>query len=165
MAEQQERIFRYKLDFYYQSAVIYLLTLLVYGGIRGKLIEKKLEYVLDDPLMYVIVFFVAMSLVSLLLNLIRRRRLIITETTITFQNRWHQRVLPVTHIEWIHIGREARRTDQRTLPGDHDQAAGPAACFPGPRRPLRKREGTGRGNAAHRGEGPGAQAWPLGKIH
>jgi hypothetical protein len=108
MAEQHERVFRYKLDFYYQSAVIYLLTLLVYGGIRGKLIEKKLEYVLDDPLMYVIVFFVAMSLISLLLNLIRRRRLIITETTITFQNRWHHRALPVTHIEWMHIGREAR---------------------------------------------------------
>lgn len=108
MSEQHERIFRYKLDFYYQSAVIYLLTLLLYGGIRGKLIEKKFEYVLDDPLMYVIVFFVLMSLVSLVLNLIRRRRLVITDATIAFQNRWDQRVLPVANIEWMHIGREAR---------------------------------------------------------
>jgi hypothetical protein len=108
MVEQHERIFRYKLDFYYQSAVIYLLTLLLYGGIRGKLIEKKLEYVLDDPLMYVIVFFVVMSLVSLVLNLIRRRRLVVTDASIAFQNRWHQRALPVSQIEWMHIGREAR---------------------------------------------------------
>jgi hypothetical protein len=108
MSGQHERIFRYKLDFYYQSAVIYLLTLLLYGGIRGKLIEKKFEYVLDDPLMYVIVFFVLMSLVSLVLNLLRRRRLVITDTTIAFQNRWDQRVLAVADIEWMHVGREAR---------------------------------------------------------
>ena len=106
--EPHERIFRYKLDFYYQSAVIYLVTLVLYGGIRGKLIEKKLEYVLDDPLMYVIVFFVVMSLVSLVLNMIRKRRLVVSDAAITFQNRWHHRSIPVAHIEWMHIGREAR---------------------------------------------------------
>ncbi|MEK9135724.1 MAG: hypothetical protein AAB393_01270, partial [Bacteroidota bacterium] len=74
--EEREKVFKYKLDFYYQSTLIYLVTLILYGGIRGNFVEQKFEYVLNDPLMYVIVFFVLMSLVVLVLNYIRNRRLI-----------------------------------------------------------------------------------------
>lgn len=106
--EEREKIFKYKLDFYYQSALIYLVTLILYGGIRGNFVEKKFEYVLNDPVMYVIMFFVLMSFVALALNFARNRRLIVSETAITFKNRWHERQIRVGDIEWIHIGREAR---------------------------------------------------------
>lgn len=105
--EEREKVFKYKLDFYYQSALIYLVTLILYGGIRGNFVEKKFEYVLNDPLMYVIMFFVLMSLVVLLLNYIRNRRLIIADDTIIFKNRWHERRISAGNMEWIHIGREA----------------------------------------------------------
>lgn len=100
--------FKYKLDFYYQSALIYLLTLIVYGGIRGSLVEKTFAYVLDDPILYVIIFFVVMSFVVLALNALRNRRLIIGERTITFAHRWHERTVDAGNIEWMHIGRELR---------------------------------------------------------
>jgi hypothetical protein len=103
---EQERTFRYKLDFYYQSALIYLVFMILYGGIRGNFVEQRFEYVLDDPLMYVIIFFVLMSLVALALNYIRNRRLIITEDSLVFKNRWHERRVNVKDIEWIHVGRE-----------------------------------------------------------
>ncbi len=105
--EEREKVFKYKLDFYYQSTLIYLVTLILYGGIRGNFVEQKFEYVLNDPLMYVIVFFVLMSLVVLVLNYIRNRRLIIAGDTLVFKNRWHERRVSVADIEWIHIGREA----------------------------------------------------------
>ena len=105
---ETEKIFRYKLDFYYQSALIYLMTLIVYGGIRGSFVEAKFEYVFNDPLMYVIVFFVLMSVVVLLLNYIQNRRLIVAQKTIVFKNRFHERRVTVDDIEWIHIGREPR---------------------------------------------------------
>lgn len=98
--------FKYKLDFYYQSALIYLVTLIVYGGIRGSLVEKTFAYVLDDPLLYVIIFFVLMSFVVLGLNALRNRRLVIGEKTITFAHRWHERKIDAESIEWMHIGRE-----------------------------------------------------------
>jgi hypothetical protein len=104
---EHEKTYRYKLDFYYQSALIYLVTLVLYGGIRGNFVEKKFEYVLDDPLMYVIVFFVLMSFVTLALNLVRNRRLIIASDMIIFRHRWHERCVSVDQIEWMHIGREA----------------------------------------------------------
>jgi hypothetical protein len=100
--------FKYKLDFYYQSALLYLLTMILYGGIRGNFVEKKFEYVLDDPLLYVIIFFVLMSFGALALNALRNRRLVVGEKTIAFTNRWHERVIEAGSIEWIYIGREAQ---------------------------------------------------------
>jgi len=102
----QEKVFKYKLDFYYQSALIYLVTLVLYGGIRGNFVEAKFEYVLNDPLMYVIVFFVVMSFVILTLNYIRNRRIVIVDDTIVFKNRWHDRRITAEEIEWVHVGRE-----------------------------------------------------------
>jgi hypothetical protein len=102
------RTFRYKLDFYYQSTLIYTGTLIVYGVVRGSLVEKRFEFVLDDPLVYLIVFFVAMSLVTLVLNLLRNRRLVITPDVLVFKHRWQERRITVAEIEWMHIGREPR---------------------------------------------------------
>ena len=104
----EEKVFRYKLDFYYQSALIYLVTLVLYGGIRGSFVESRFEYVLSDPLMYVIVFFVVMSIAALLLNRVRDRRLILREKVIIFKNRFHEYRLEAGNIEWMHLGREAR---------------------------------------------------------
>jgi hypothetical protein len=103
----EEKTFKYKLDFYYQSAIIYLLTLLLYGGIRGSFVEAEFKYVWNDPLLYVIVFFVVISFVSLLLNMARNRRLIITQDAIVFKHHWDERRIPIQDIEWMHIGREA----------------------------------------------------------
>lgn len=104
MAESKS--FRYKLDFYYQSVLLYLVTLILYGGIRGSLVEKRFEYVLDDPLMYVILFFVLISTGSLILNRIRDRRLVVGDRSITFRNKFHEITVQAERIEWIHFGRE-----------------------------------------------------------
>jgi hypothetical protein len=108
MEHRYEKTFKYKLDFYYQSALIYLVTLVVYGGIRGSLVEQEFRYVMNDPIMYVIVFFVLMSFGALALNAYRQRRLIITDDAIIFKNRFHERRIETNDIEWMHIGREAR---------------------------------------------------------
>lgn len=106
MEEPHEKTFKYKLDFYYQSALIYLVTLVLYGGIRGSIVEKEFTYVMNDPIIYVIIFFVVMSFAALLLNFIRNRRLIISGDTIIFKNRFHERKIELEDIEWMHVGRE-----------------------------------------------------------
>ncbi|MGA9115904.1 MAG: hypothetical protein WB626_03920 [Bacteroidota bacterium] len=113
--DEEGRIFRYRLDFYYQSALIYLLTLVIYGGIRGSLIEARFEYVLDDPLMYVILLFVVTSFGALALNLVRNRRLIVGENVLVFRHRFQDRRIAIEDIEWMHLGREVRvRTGGRS---------------------------------------------------
>ncbi|MDE3057923.1 MAG: hypothetical protein KGJ59_08200 [Bacteroidota bacterium] len=98
--------FKYKLDFYYQQAIIYLLTLLLYAGIVGSFIEDEFTLVFKDPALYIIIFFVLMSFVTLLLNKIRNRRLVLTSDAIVFEHKFARREVPLDEIEWIHIGRE-----------------------------------------------------------
>ena len=106
MQEHHEKTFKYKLDFYYQSALIYLVTLVLYGGIRGSFVEKEFIYVMNDPILYVIFFFVLMSIAVLVLNYIRDRRLIVGDDTIIFKNRFRERRIDAKMIEWMHVGRE-----------------------------------------------------------
>jgi hypothetical protein len=102
----QEKTFKYKLDFYYQQALSYLLVFLLYAGIKGSLFEDQFRFVFKDPLVYIMMFFVAIALVTLVLNLYRNRRLVITDDRLMFQSRHREREIKVSEIEWMHIGRE-----------------------------------------------------------
>ncbi|MEK6755031.1 MAG: hypothetical protein AABZ02_02650 [Bacteroidota bacterium] len=99
-------VFKYKLDFYYQQALLYLLVFFLYAGIKGSFFEDQFSFVFKDPIVYIMILFVAMSLVTLVLNLFRNRRLIITEDRFVFQTRYRQREIKLSDIEWMHIGRE-----------------------------------------------------------
>ena len=101
-----EKAFKYKLDFYYQQALIYLATLLLYAGVKGSVIENEFVFVFRDPIVYIISLFVLTSIVVLILNRIRDRKLVITDEKIIFHSRTHERSITISDIEWMHIGRE-----------------------------------------------------------
>jgi hypothetical protein len=101
-----QRTFKYKLDFYYQQALIYLLVFLLYAGIKGSFFENQFSFVFQDPIVYIMIFFGAIALVTLLLNLTRNRRLVITDDRMIFQSREREREILFSDIEWMHIGRE-----------------------------------------------------------
>jgi hypothetical protein len=102
------RVFKYKLDFYYQQALLYLVTLLLYGGIRGTIVFERLPSLVADPILYIIILFVIISFVVLVLNKARDRKLIVAADKIIFHHKFHEREIPLTAIEWFHIGRERR---------------------------------------------------------
>lgn len=100
------RVFRYKLDFYYQQSLLYLVTLLLYSGIRGTFRFERLPALDADPLLYIIIMFVIISFIVLILNKARDRKLIITGDSIIFHHKFNEKVIAFTDIEWFHIGRE-----------------------------------------------------------
>ncbi|MCX7983799.1 MAG: hypothetical protein N3A63_02720 [Bacteroidetes bacterium] len=102
----KERVFRYKLDFYYQQAIIYLATLVLYAGIRGNFIEDQFNLVFKDPILYIISFFVILSLIVLLVNVLRDRKIVITDNAFILRTRTRQQEFLIDDIEWIHIGKE-----------------------------------------------------------
>lgn len=106
MTESQEKVFKYKLDFYYQQAIIYLVTMIVYAGIRGSFVEDEFILVFTDPILYVILVFVVIAFAVLGLNKLRDRKLVIKQDRLVFHNRFHEREMLLSDIEWMHIGRE-----------------------------------------------------------
>jgi len=101
-----QAVFRYKLDFYYQQTLIYLVALVLYAFIRGNFVEDQFTLIYRDPIVYIMVLFFLVSLVVLLLNLLRDRKLIIEEDRIIFHSRKRERTILVEDMEWMHIGRE-----------------------------------------------------------
>lgn len=101
-----QKTFRYKLDFYYQQTLIYLVALVLYAGIRGSFVEDQFTLIYRDPIVYIMVFFFIVSLVGLVLNRLRDRKLIIDEDRITFHSKRGERTIRMNEIEWLHIGRE-----------------------------------------------------------
>jgi hypothetical protein len=100
------KVFKYKLDFYYQQSLLYLLTLMVYAGIRGTFTFERLPLLEVDPILYIIIFFVLLSFVVLLLNRARDRKLILAPEKIIFHNKFREREIVLNDIEWFHVGRE-----------------------------------------------------------
>lgn len=102
------RVFKYKLDFYYQQSLLYLITLILYAGIRGTFKFEQLPSLVSDPLLYIIILFVVMSFIILLMNKARDRKLIIMQDRIIFHNKYSEQEIAFDDIEWMHIGRERR---------------------------------------------------------
>ena len=100
------KIFRYKLDFYYLQALLYLTTLVLYAGVRGTFLIERMPTLGGDPILYIIIMFVLISIVVLVLNKLRDRKLMMMEDKIIFHNKYHERELLLSEIEWMYVGRE-----------------------------------------------------------
>ena len=101
-----QTVFRYKLDFYYQQTLIYLVALLLYAGIRGSFVEDQFTLIYRDPIVYIMVAFFIVSLVGLILVRLHDRKLILEQDRIIFHSRKRERIIHLNDIEWMHIGRE-----------------------------------------------------------
>jgi hypothetical protein len=104
--EEHGNPYRYKLDFYYQQSIMYLITLIVYSVVRGTFSVDGFTVVWRDPFLYIILVFVLASFAALLMNRIRDRKLIIESDGFVFKNRYHEMRVGFDTIEWMHIGRE-----------------------------------------------------------
>jgi len=100
------RVFRYKLDFYYQQALLYIVTLMLYAGVRGTFEFDRLPAMATDPMLYIIIVFVIISFAVLFLNRARERKLVIANDRIIFHNKYRDREVLFSDIEWFHVGRE-----------------------------------------------------------
>jgi hypothetical protein len=78
----------------------------LYAGIKGSFFENQFSFVFKDPLVYIMMFYAAIALITLILNLSRNRKLVITEDRMIFHSRDREREIMVSDIEWMHIGRE-----------------------------------------------------------
>lgn len=104
--EEHITTYRYKLDFYYQQSIFYLMTLIVYAGARGIISSTGFTVVWRDPFLYIIIVFVLMSFIALLLNRFRDRKLIIENDALVFRNRYRELRVASKDIDWMQIGRE-----------------------------------------------------------
>ncbi len=103
---ETKKVFKYKLDFYYRALIIYFVFLAVYVIIRGNFSEKKFSFVVEDPILYVIILFILYSLAVLIIKYLRNRQIIFEDDRIVLKNRFGERFILFSDVISIRFSRE-----------------------------------------------------------
>ena len=108
----EEKVHKYRMDFYYQSLVIYLIFFAAYVLIKGSLSESfKVLY--NDPIFYILIIFIALFLVIVILNIVRSPMIILKSDRIELRNRFGSREVLYDDILSVKIGKR-RHADEDT---------------------------------------------------
>ena len=99
------------MDIYYQTLVLYLVFFFLYALIKGKFFEEKFELVFNDPIIYILIIFIPIVFLTVLINFIRGRQIILKKDRIVLKNRFGSREILHNEIITIKIGRTRRRSE------------------------------------------------------
>lgn len=105
---EEKRIYKYRLDFYYKSLIVYLLFFIVYVAIKGNFFEEKFEIVFQDPIIYICMLFILFFLFVLIINTVRAREIIFEGNRIIIKNRFGQREILINDIVAVKFSRRKK---------------------------------------------------------
>jgi hypothetical protein len=106
----EDKVHKYRLDFYYQSLVIYLIFFALYVLVRGS-VEKNFKVIFDDPIFYILLIFISIFLVVVIMNIIRSPMIILKDDRMILKNRFGSREVMFSDIIHVRIGRKRRSGD------------------------------------------------------
>ena len=109
----ESRTYKYKLDFYYKSLIVYMLFFIVYVIINGEFIAKNFSGLYKDPVTIICFLFILYFLFALLKNTIRAKEIIFLDDQFIIKNRFGQRDILFNDILSIRFSRERRRRYER----------------------------------------------------
>jgi hypothetical protein len=107
------RIYKYKLDFYYKSVIVYMLFLIVYVIINGQFFAKQFTDLYKDPIIYISLIFILYTFFVLLKNTIRAKEIIFEDDKFIIKNRFGQREILFSEILIIKFSREKKYGSER----------------------------------------------------
>ena len=70
---EQVKIFKAKLDYYYKLLVIYFVFLVIYSLMRGTFLAKEFTLVFHDPIIYITLFFILYTIAAFLVSLVKSK--------------------------------------------------------------------------------------------
>jgi len=109
----EDKVHKYRLDFYYQSLVIYLIFFVAYVLIRGTLSES-FKNLYNDPIFYILTIFIVFFLIIVIINIIRSPMIILKIDRVEFKNKFGSREVMYDDILSIKIGKRRKAEDDIT---------------------------------------------------
>jgi len=104
----EEKVYKYRMDLYYQLLLIYVGFFFVYAVIKGKFFEEKFTLVFNDPILYILAIFIALFFLIAVWNIMTARRIILKEDRAVLKNRFGSREILYNEILNIKIGKKRR---------------------------------------------------------
>lgn len=117
MSESTDKVktFKYNMSIYYQSTIIYFIAFVVYVIVRGEFVEDSVTLIFKDPIIYFFAFIVLISIISLLFNLYKNKKLEIGDDSFAFINRFRIKKYSLIDIVDIKISTGKSRRSNRAL--------------------------------------------------
>lgn len=112
---ENKKVFKYNMSFYYQSTIIYFTVFVLYVIIRGEFVEDSFTLITKDPIIYFFAVIVLISVISLLYNLYKNKHLEITDEGISFVNRFKTKMFKYIDMISIKISRKRKITGRNPL--------------------------------------------------
>lgn len=109
----QDKIHKYRMDFYYQALVTYLLFFAGYVLFSGT-IGKSFSALYNDPIFYILILFIIIFLIIVIIKIFRAPMIILKDDRIIFRNRFGEREVIFADILNIKIGRRKKRDEEVT---------------------------------------------------
>ena len=110
----EEKVHKYRMDFYYQSLVIYLIFFAAYVLLRGSVGVEGFRSLYNDPIFYILIIFIVIFLFIVTVNIIRAPMIILRPDRIIFRNRFGEREVMLSDIINVKIGRRRRKEEETT---------------------------------------------------
>ncbi|MFI5144032.1 MAG: hypothetical protein ACHQJ4_00420 [Ignavibacteria bacterium] len=104
----EEKVYKYRMDLYYQLLLIYVGFFFVYAVIKGKFFEEKFTLVFNDPIVYILAIFIALFFFIAIWNIMTARRIILKGDRAVLKNRFGSREILYNEILDIRIGKKRR---------------------------------------------------------
>ena len=99
------------MDIYYQLLLIYVGFLFLYAVIKGRFFEEKFTLVFNDPIIYILMIFIAIFFLVALAQIITSRQIILKSDRAILKNRFGSREIMFNEILSVKIGRKRKRND------------------------------------------------------
>ncbi len=110
----EEKVHKYRMDFYYQSLVIYLIFFAAYVLLRGSVGSAGFKSLFNDPIFYILILFIVIFLLIVIINIIRAPMIVLKTDRIIFRNKFGEREVMLTDIINVKIGRRRRKEEETT---------------------------------------------------
>jgi hypothetical protein len=108
----EEKVYKYRMDLYYQLLVIYMAFFFLYAVIKGKFFEEKFTLVFNDPIIFILAIFIALSFLIVIRNIIISKQLVLKNDRAILKNRFGSREIMYNEILNIKIGRKRRFSEE-----------------------------------------------------
>lgn len=109
----EEKVHKHRMDFYYQSLVIYLVFFAAYILFVGT-VGDSFTSLYNDPIFYILIVFIVIFLIIVLVNIVRAPMIILKSDKIIFKNRFGAREVLLSDIINVKIGKRRRAEEEVT---------------------------------------------------
>jgi len=104
--ENNSKIFKPYLDFYWQSIAIFVVILILWTVMKWSFSDAFYTFLLEDPIVMLLSSFILFSIIALFFHLIINRTITINDNYIAFKNRLGEKIIYRDEIEYIRLGKE-----------------------------------------------------------